>query len=94
MATLLHELDFVVLPLEQETLPLLLAQVLPGDRFSQDIIHIQIEKENSLDFASYDHFDPDCIVCSQNVSEEFLQSLVTEGVLESFDLVEYPDQPI
>jgi len=84
--------DFIVLPLEKEIIRLILYQVLPNNRFSRDIIHIQIEKNNSLDFGSYDNFHPDCIACSETISAEFLQSLVTEGTLKSFDPVETPDK--
>ncbi len=92
--TLIPELDFIVLPLANGNIPLILEQVLPDNRFSRDIIHIQIEKNNSLDFGSYDNFDPDCIACSENISKEFLQSLVTKGVLKSFVPAENPDKPI
>jgi hypothetical protein len=83
--TIFPRQDFVVLPLEAETISLILAGVLPERRVVRDIIHIQIEKEGRLAFASYDNFDPDCIVAWPPISSNLLEELKGNSVLRSFE---------
>jgi hypothetical protein len=76
--------DFVVLPLEPQTVQPILDIVLPDRRYMTDIIHIQIEKTGRLEFGSYDNFHPDCIVCFHGVSPELLNRLQANGVIKSW----------
>jgi hypothetical protein len=85
-STLEPELDFVILPLEEETIRPLLDVVLPGNRYMQDIIHIQIEKRGELQFGCYDRFHPECIVCFRGVTAKFLDELKRIGILRSWTL--------
>jgi hypothetical protein len=76
------ELDFVVLPLLPHTVQPILDVVLLNRRFMNDIIHIQIEKNDRLEFGSYDNFHPECIVCFLGVGTDLLDALRDKG---SFD---------
>jgi hypothetical protein len=82
--TLVPELDFVVLPLEPINVQPILDVVLPERRFMNDINHIQIEKDGSLEFGAYDNFHPECIVCFLGVSPDFLEQLRESGVIRSW----------
>jgi len=83
-ATAFPRLDFVVLPLKDDTVRPILNIVLPKNRFMKDIVHIQIEKEGKLEFGSYDNFHHECIVCFLGVSTDLLQSLQEGGILRSW----------
>jgi|RhiMetdeSRZDD1v2_1073273.scaffolds.fasta_scaffold386440_3 hypothetical protein len=82
--TLIPQLDFAVLPLEAQSVQSILDVVLPNRRFMNDIIHIQIEKNGRLEFASYDNFHPECIVGFLGVSTDFLNTLREKGVIRSW----------
>jgi len=47
----------------------------------QRIIHIQIEKDGVLQFGAYDNFDPECLFFGAALDQEFVDSLVSEGIL-------------
>ena len=51
--------DFIVVPLEPETIPEVLSAI--GGNVPHGIIHIQIEKSGRIEFAAYDQFNPECI---------------------------------
>ncbi|MGH7173881.1 MAG: hypothetical protein ACRELG_26685, partial [Gemmataceae bacterium] len=55
-ATIWPMQDFVVLPLEAETIRPILDEVLPEGRVVHDIIHVQIERMGRLEFGAYDNF--------------------------------------
>jgi hypothetical protein len=76
--------DFVVLPLEQETIRPILDTVLPDSRFMNDVIHVQIEKGGTLQFWAYDNFHPDCVGCGPDVPRQLLEQLRLSGVLRSY----------
>jgi hypothetical protein len=73
--------DFVVLPLE----PTMVGTVLPaiGGNVPRRILHIQIEKDDALQFSAYDNFHPGCILFGPAVSRDLLQSFVSQGILSS-----------
>ena len=77
-------LDFVVLPLEPDTIRPILDQVLPDARAVHDIIHIQIEKNGQQEFGAYDNFHPECIACGPFVSQNLLDDLLHRGVLRAY----------
>ena len=77
-------MDFIILPLEQDTIRLILDAVVPADRYMVDIIHIQIEKRGELQFGSYDNFHPECIVSFRGVTMEFLDEFKHTGVIRSW----------
>ncbi len=78
--------EFLVLPLESETIRPILAQVLPRRRLVRDIIHVQIERGARLAFGAYDSFHRDCVVCWPPITPEFLEQLRLRGVLRSWEL--------
>jgi hypothetical protein len=86
-ATIYPLQDFIVCPLEPETINLILAESLPAGRVVRDVIHVQIEKAGRLAFGAYDNFHPECICASAPITEELLDRLVANGILRSFELV-------
>jgi len=79
--------DFFVLPLKPESVRPILNIVLPGNRYLEDIIHIQIEKAGKLQFGSYDSFHRECIVgFPPGVTPEFLYRLQSSGVVRSWSV--------
>jgi hypothetical protein len=85
--TLAPKQDFVVLPLTPESVRPILDVVLPDNRYIDDIIHIQIEKANQLQFGSYDQFDDRCIVgFPPGVTAELLDELQSSGVIHSWSV--------
>ncbi len=79
--TLRRELDFVVLPLESESLKPILEVVLPDRRCMDDIIHIEIERRGEIQFGSYDNFHRDRVFCGPGVEPPLLDRLKLSGVI-------------
>jgi hypothetical protein len=76
--------DFIVIPLELETIRPIIAGVLPEGGVVHNIIHVQIEKDGKLAFGAYDNFYPECVICSPVISKAMLDHLVENGVLKSY----------
>ena len=75
----------MMLPLKPESVRPILNIVLPGNRYIEDIIHIQIEKAGELQFGSYDNFHHECIVgFPPGVTPELLDRLQLSGVVRSW----------
>ncbi len=86
---MIPQLDFVVCPLETETIGQILLEILPNGRVVHEIIHIQIEKDGQIAFGSYDNFHPECLVAGPTVPKSLLEELKEKGILRSFE--EIPD---
>jgi hypothetical protein len=71
--------DFVVLPLEPAKGKAILLAL--GGNVPRAVIHIQIEKANTLAFGAYDNFDPNCIFFGSAVPMALLEKLEADGVL-------------
>lgn len=84
--TLWPKQDFIVLPLESSTNRTIVSAI--GGTVPGAIIHIQIEKGGSLQFAAYDNFHPKCIVFGPATDQAILESLVSEGIMRP-----YTDRP-
>lgn len=82
--TIIPREDFFVLPLEAETIDAILAEILKNDRFWENITHVQIEKNGSLEFGSYDNFSEDTFT-GPAISSLFLKGLLEKGILKSFE---------
>jgi hypothetical protein len=82
--TLSPRQDFIILSLEQNTIKPILDVILPDNRYKDDIIHIQIEKNRELQFGSYDNFHHDCIVCFLGVPTKFLDELKQKGIIKTW----------
>lgn len=82
--TIVPRLDFAILSLEENTITPILDTILLSNRYKDDIIHIQIEKQGQLQFGSYDNFHKDCIVCFLGVPTKFLDELKQKEIIESW----------
>ena len=76
--------DFLILPLNDRTIPLIERRVLPVVGLAHRVIHVQIQRAWRLVFGAYDNFHPECVWVSRTIGAEFLERLVAEGVLRSF----------
>ncbi len=83
-STLFPRQDFVILPLDDKTIPLILEQVLPNVGLDSRVLHVQIAIEGRLIFGAYDNFHRDCVWVSEAAGVDLLEKLVAEGVLRSF----------
>ncbi len=79
--TLWPKQEFVVLPLEPSTSKTILSAI--GGTVPGSIIHVQIEKDGVLEFGAYDNFHPECIYFGGGLRQEFLESMVSQGLLKS-----------
>jgi hypothetical protein len=74
--------DFIVLPLESSTSKAIVSAI--GGTIPNTIIHIQIEKGGSIQFAAYDNFHPQCIVFHPAMDKAILESLVSEDIMRPY----------
>jgi hypothetical protein len=79
--TLWPKQDFIVLPLDPSMGKSILSAI--GGTVPGSIIHVQIEREGVLEFGAYDNFHPECIYFRSGVRPEFLESMVSQGILKS-----------
>jgi hypothetical protein len=77
--------DYVIVPLTQETLQPIMAQVLPGARCIHDIVHIQIEKDGKLAFSACDSFHPHCTWAPLS-ARGLLEKLKRRGIVRSYEM--------
>jgi hypothetical protein len=80
--TLWPKQDFMVLPLELSTIKTIVSAI--GGTVPNAIIHIQIEKGGTLQFAAYDNFHPQCVVFNPAVKQAILESLVSENIMRPY----------
>jgi hypothetical protein len=45
------------------------------------ILHFQIERAGTIEFAAYDSFNPECIVFGPGFRREFLDQLIADGII-------------
>jgi hypothetical protein len=86
-STLSPRLGFVILKLEPEAVAALFKQVIAAG-LKKNIIHVQIERNGSLQLGAYDNFHPDCVVTGPEVSAELLEKMKISGVVRSFGLAD------
>jgi hypothetical protein len=84
-ATLVPELDFVVLRLASEFIPTIFEQVMKAG-LKDKIIHVQIERDGVLELSAYDNIAPKCVVTGPGVSSSLLEDLKKRGVIRNFDV--------
>jgi hypothetical protein len=90
-ATLQPKLNFLILPLTQQTLPAIKKAITSKIAFGHGgIVHVQIEKSGKMAFAAYDNFDRECVVAYSAVSNALLDELVEGRVLRSYQRVVPP----
>jgi hypothetical protein len=71
--TLSPKQDFVVLPLEAQTVGPIMAAV--GGTVPRGIIHIQVQKGGQLELGLYDNFAPDCLFFGPSLTSTFFARL-------------------
>ena len=77
--TLWPKQDFVVLPLEAETVGSIMTAV--GVTVPRSILHIQVEKDGRLELGLYDNFAPRGMFFGSAVTPQFIETLQNENVL-------------
>ena len=80
--TLWPKQDFIVLPLEPSTSKTIISAI--GGTVPNAIIHIQIEKCGTLQFAVYDNFHSQCIIFHSTAKPAFFESLVSESIMRPY----------
>lgn len=80
--TLWPKQDFVVLPLEAETVVPIMAAV--GGTVPRGILHIQVEKNGRLELGLYDNFASNGMFFGPAMTPSFVETLQNEGVLSSW----------
>ena len=91
-ATLAPRLDFLVLPLTQQTLPAVSKAINSKIAFGpKGILHVQIAKNGDIAFAGYDSFDTECVVAYSPVSSLLLDELTKARVLRGYRQVTRPE---
>jgi hypothetical protein len=75
--------DFVVLPLGADTDPVVLKSIMAAG-LKRAIIHVQIERDGTLQVGAYDNFHPECTFTGPGVGTALLAELHAAGVLRGF----------
>ena len=84
-ATLTPELDFLVVPLNQETVNLIWKELSEKDHLvNQGIIHVQIEHNGVRVFGAYDNFHRECVIADKSVPIALLEELKSKGIIRSY----------
>jgi hypothetical protein len=78
--TLWPQQDFVILPLEFPIIKRILSA--SSGTLPRTILHVQIEKAGTLQFAAYDNFDPEFIYFGNTLGDVFVDSMVSAGIME------------
>ena len=86
-STLSPRLDFVIVKFEPDTVAALSKEVIVAG-VTKNIIHVQIERNASLQLGAYDNFHRDCVVTGPEVSVELLAEMQVSGVVRSLALAE------
>lgn len=75
--------DFLVVPLEVDTVETIAHSILPRLGVARHVWHIGIEKGGELQFIAYDNFDSASLL-SQAIGEDLLQTLVQNRILRGY----------
>lgn len=87
-ATRYPRLDFIVVPLNPETVPRIWKEVNEKDHLAHEgIIHVQVEHDGKLVFCAFDNFDKNCTVAYESVPQALLDRLKTNGVIRGYEKV-------
>lgn len=83
--TVSPELDFVVVPLTDQTLSDIWKELSKKGHLAREgIIHVQIESNGKLVFGGYDNFHRECTVAYSGVSTALLEGLKEKGVIRDY----------
>ena len=81
----LPELDFLVVPLNENTVSEIWKELLEKDHLVHEgIIHVQIENNGNLVFGGYDNFHRECVIAYPGVSVKLLEELKASGVIRGY----------
>ncbi len=84
--TLSSELDFVIIPLTDQTVQNIWKVLSEKDHLVHEgIIHVQIESNGNLVFGGYDNFHRQCVIAYSGVSIELLERLKEKGVIRGYE---------
>ncbi len=83
-----EENQFAVLALEANSVEPIIEALLAGERLSQNIEHIQVQKYGELQALIGDYFHEECVSVGEAVGEPLLRQLVLEGVIKRFETPE------
>jgi hypothetical protein len=72
--------DFVVASLSPESIQSLIKAL--GGTIPRSVLHIQVPKNGKLEFGAYDNFDPQTLFLGEAFSDELLNDLIAQGILE------------
>lgn len=76
--------DFVILPLENNTVEEIKRRVIEQIGIKNRILHLQIARQGELVFGAYDNFAKECVWVTDQVSVAKLKTLKEEKILEYF----------
>jgi len=85
--TIAPKLDFLVLPLTQNSLQAIEKAILSKISFhsTEGIVHVQAERDGTMVFAAYDNFSESCTWVFSNFPVALLDELVARKVLVSYE---------
>jgi hypothetical protein len=90
-ATLRPKLNFLILPLTQQSLSRIEKAFNSKIAFGNGgIVHVQIERAGAMVFAAYDNFHRECVVAYSAVSTALLDELTVTRVLRGYRPVHQP----
>ncbi len=76
--------DFVIVPLTNESVELLITRVLPHVGLRTRVLHLLIERNAQLFFAAYDQFAPDSVWIDAAIGEALLNEQLAEGTINTY----------
>ena len=80
------ELDFVVIPLTEQSVKDIWKELCEKDHLAHEgIIHVQIENNGRLVFGGYDNFHRECTVAYPGVPLELLEKLKEQGIIREYE---------
>jgi hypothetical protein len=71
----------VIVPLEPEMGDAIISAI--GGAITKAIVHVQIEKDGSLQFGAYDNFHPECIYFGTAIKPGIIESLVDHKIIKA-----------
>jgi hypothetical protein len=84
-ATLWPKLDFLVLPLTEQTFSAIKKAIISKIAFGErGIVHVQIEKNGQIAFAAYDNFQHGWVAADTPISTTLLEDLIQTRVLRGY----------
>jgi len=83
--TLVPKLDFVVAMLSPEMVEPVFDQVMKAG-LTDNIIHVQIERNGALELGAYDNFHPECVVTGSGVSTALLDELKDKKIIREYQI--------